>query len=44
MAELIVEGKSRTVDIEPFRLGRFAEGKRVEGRHPYQPRRDHVEN
>jgi hypothetical protein len=44
MAELITEGKSRTVDIEPFRLGRFAEGKRVEGRHPYQPRRDHLES
>lgn len=43
MAELIVDGRARTVDIEPFRLSRFAEGKRVEGRHPYQPRRDHVE-
>ena len=43
MAELIVDGKSRTVDIEPFRLGRFAESKRVEGRHLYQPRRDHLE-
>ena len=43
MAELIAEGRARTVDVEPLRLGRFAEGKRVEGRHPYQPRRDHQE-
>jgi sarcosine oxidase subunit beta len=43
LAELIVEGRARTVDIDAFRLGRFAEGRRVEGRHPYAPRRDHRE-
>ena len=26
MAELIVDGKSTTIDITPFRLSRFAEG------------------
>ena len=26
MAELIVEGKSTTIDVTPFRLSRFAEG------------------
>jgi hypothetical protein len=43
LAELITEGRARTVDIEPFRLGRFAEGRRIEGCHPYAPRRDHLE-
>lgn len=43
MAELIVDGRARTVDIDAFRLTRFAEGRRVEGRHPYAPRRDHQE-
>ena len=43
LAELIVEGRARTVDIAAFRPERFAEGQRIEGRHPYAPRRDHVE-
>jgi glycine/D-amino acid oxidase-like deaminating enzyme len=43
LAELIVEGRARTVDITAFRPERFAEGRRIEGRHPYAPRRDHVE-
>jgi hypothetical protein len=40
---VITDGTSRTVDIEPFRLSCLAEGQRVEGRHPSQHRRDHVE-
>ena len=43
LAELITEGRARTVDITAFRPERFAEGRRIEGRHPYAPRRDHVE-
>jgi sarcosine oxidase subunit beta len=43
LAELIVDGRAHTVDIEAFRLARFAAGRRIEGRHPYAPRRDHLE-
>jgi sarcosine oxidase subunit beta len=43
MAELITEGKAKTVDISAFSLRRFAEGRPLEGPHPYAPRRDHVE-
>src|SRR5438093_253235 len=43
LAELITEGRARTVDISAFRPERFAEGRRIEGPHPYAPRRDHVE-
>jgi sarcosine oxidase subunit beta len=43
MAELITEGRAKSVDISAFRPERFAEGHRVAGRHPYAPRRDHVE-
>jgi glycine/D-amino acid oxidase-like deaminating enzyme len=43
MAELIVEGRAKTVDIEPFRLKRFAEGRSVEGPYPYATRPDHLE-
>jgi len=43
LAELITEGRARTVDISAFRPERFAEGKLIEGAHPYAPRRDHVE-
>lgn len=35
MAELIVDGKAESVDISPFKLGRFSEGKLLEGEHPY---------
>jgi hypothetical protein len=31
MAELIAEGRARTVDIRPFRLGRFADGEPIVG-------------
>jgi glycine/D-amino acid oxidase-like deaminating enzyme len=40
MAELITEGRAKTVDIEAFNLRRFAEGRTVEGPYPYAPRRD----
>jgi sarcosine oxidase subunit beta len=35
MAELILDGAARTVDIRPFGLRRFAEGRPLEGPHPY---------
>jgi glycine/D-amino acid oxidase-like deaminating enzyme len=35
MAELILDGAARTVDLYAFRLSRFAEGKPLEGPHPY---------
>jgi len=35
MAELILEGKPKTVDITPFRFGRFAEGQLLEGEYGY---------
>jgi sarcosine oxidase subunit beta len=37
MAELILDGAAKTVDIRPFGLRRFAEGKPLEGRYPYTP-------
>src|SRR5207247_2236318 len=43
MAELVLDGRAKTVDIEPFGLGRFAEGRSPEGPYPYAPRRDHAE-
>ena len=43
MAELITEGRAKTVEIEVFGLRRFAEGKRVEGPYPYAVRPDHVD-
>ena len=43
LAELITEGRARTVDISAFRPERFAEGKLIASVHPYAPRRDHVE-
>jgi sarcosine oxidase subunit beta len=43
MAELIVDGRAKTVDLEAFSLGRFAAGRSPEGPHPYAPRPDHVE-
>jgi sarcosine oxidase subunit beta len=35
MAELIVDGGAKTVDITPFHLKRFKEGQRLEGEHKY---------
>lgn len=43
LAELITEGRAKTVDISAFSLRRFAEGRPLEGPHPYAPRRDHLE-
>jgi sarcosine oxidase subunit beta len=43
MAELIVGGEARTVDIRPFGLARFREGRPLEGPDPYTPRVDLVE-
>jgi sarcosine oxidase subunit beta len=42
MAELILDGRAKTVDITPFGVERFAEGRTVEGRYPYAPRADHA--
>lgn len=36
MAELILDGQARTVDISPFVLRRFAEGRHLVGEHPYE--------
>jgi glycine/D-amino acid oxidase-like deaminating enzyme len=38
MAELILGGEAKTVDIRAFGLRRFAEGKPLEGPYPYTPR------
>ncbi|HET8576431.1 MAG TPA: FAD-binding oxidoreductase [Methylomirabilota bacterium] len=43
MAELITEGRAKTVDIEAFSLRRFAEGRTVEGPYPYAMRPDYVD-
>lgn len=37
MAELILDGQAKTVDIRPFGLRRFAEGRPLEGPYPYTP-------
>jgi glycine/D-amino acid oxidase-like deaminating enzyme len=36
LSELILDGRSRTVDIADFRPGRFAEGKPIRAEHEYQ--------
>ncbi len=38
MAELALEGKASTVDITPFSLTRFTEGKRLQGEYEYRDR------
>jgi hypothetical protein len=43
MAELVTEGRTKTVDIEPFNIRRFAEGRTVEGAHPYAVRLDYID-
>jgi len=43
MAELVVEGRAKTVDIEAFSLQRFAEGRTVEGPYPYAVRPDYID-
>jgi sarcosine oxidase, subunit beta len=42
MAELILDGRAKTVDIEAFSLRRFAEGRSPEGPYPYAVRKDHA--
>ncbi len=36
MSELILDGKSKTVDISIYRPERFAEGRQITGEHPYR--------
>jgi sarcosine oxidase subunit beta len=36
LAEWILDGAPQTVDIRPFELGRFADGRPLVGEHPYQ--------
>jgi len=43
MAELITEGRARTVDIEAFSLRRFAQRQTIDGAYPYATRPDHLE-
>ena len=43
MAELILDGRAKTVDIEPLSLRRFADGTTADGPYPYAPRRDQTE-
>jgi len=43
MAELITEGRAKTVDIEAFSLRRFAEGRSIEGPYPYAVRPDYID-
>ena len=43
MAELITEGRAKTVDIEAFSLHRFAEGRTIEGPYPYAVRPDYID-
>jgi sarcosine oxidase subunit beta len=35
LTDLITQGQSRTVDLKPFRLSRFVEGKPLRGQHEY---------
>lgn len=37
LAELIVDGEFKTVNLRPFRYERFAHGELVRGEHPYGP-------
>jgi hypothetical protein len=43
MAELILDGHAKTVDIDAFSLRRFTEGRTIEGPYPYATRSDHVD-
>jgi sarcosine oxidase subunit beta len=43
MAELVTEGRAKTVDLEPFSIKRFAEGRTVEGPYPYAVRPDYID-
>jgi glycine/D-amino acid oxidase-like deaminating enzyme len=43
LAEWILQGAARTVDIRAFCLSRFAEGQHLKGPFPYAVRKDHVQ-
>jgi len=43
MAELITDGRAKTVDLEAFNLNRFAKGIALEGPYPYAQRHDHAD-
>jgi len=43
LAELITDGRAKTVDISAFCVERFGEGKGMGGPRPYAQRRDHTE-
>lgn len=43
LAELILDGAAKTVDITAFNVRRFAEGKPIEGPYPYATRPDHLD-
>jgi glycine/D-amino acid oxidase-like deaminating enzyme len=43
LAELILDGGAKTVDIRPFGLRRFVEGKPLQGPHPYAAKHYEVE-
>jgi sarcosine oxidase subunit beta len=43
MAELIVDGAAKTVDISAFNVRRFAQGRTAEGAYPYAARLDQVD-
>ncbi len=43
IAELILDGRAKTVDIDAFSLARFAAGRSPEGPYPYASRPDHAE-
>jgi hypothetical protein len=36
MSELLVEGRAKTVDIDPFRPQRFAEGRLIKAEYEYK--------
>jgi glycine/D-amino acid oxidase-like deaminating enzyme len=38
LADLIVDGRSETIDLGPFRATRFTEGCPIRGEHEYQDR------
>ena len=43
MAELVTEGRAKTVDIEAFNIRRFAQGRTVDGAHPYAVWPDYID-
>ena len=37
LSELVTQGRSTTVDISPYGIGRFEEGRLLVGTYPYDP-------